>query len=112
MPAITHGIFGAAVFSFLASWDEVVLVAKALEAHPKIARVHYPGLASHPQHSLAMRQQKTGGGIVSFEAPIAAHQLMRAHGAGSELGLELEQVRSVHQPRHEDRYFVRSIQPA
>jgi len=38
-----------------------------LEAHPKVARVFYPGLPSHPQHELAMRQQKTGGGIVAFE---------------------------------------------
>ena len=30
-------------------------------------RVFYPGLPSHPQHELAMRQQKSGGGIVSFE---------------------------------------------
>ena len=42
-------------------------VAQWLEAQPNVARVHYPGLASHPQHQLAMRQQKTGGGIVSFE---------------------------------------------
>jgi O-succinylhomoserine sulfhydrylase len=42
-------------------------LAQWLEAHPKIARVFYPGLASHPQHALAMRQQKSGGGIVSFE---------------------------------------------
>ena len=32
-----------------------------------MARVFYPGLPSHPQHELAMRQQKSGGGIVSFE---------------------------------------------
>ena len=38
-----------------------------LEAHPKIARVLYPGLPSHPQHELAMRQQVNGGGIVAFE---------------------------------------------
>ena len=42
-------------------------LARWLEAHPKVARVYYPGLASHPQHALAMRQQKTGGAIVSFE---------------------------------------------
>lgn len=42
-------------------------LAQWLEQHPKVGRVFYPGLASHPQHSLAMRQQKTGGGIVSFE---------------------------------------------
>jgi O-succinylhomoserine sulfhydrylase len=38
-----------------------------LEAHPKVARVYYPGLASHPQHELARVQQKSGGAIVSFE---------------------------------------------
>jgi O-succinylhomoserine sulfhydrylase len=42
-------------------------LATWLEAHPKVTRVLYPGLASHPQHELAMRQQKTGGGIVAFE---------------------------------------------
>ncbi len=38
-----------------------------LEAHPKVARVYYPGLPSHPQFELARRQQTSGGGIVSFE---------------------------------------------
>lgn len=38
-----------------------------LEAHPKVTRVLYPGLPSHPQHTLAMQQQVTGGGIVAFE---------------------------------------------
>ena len=42
-------------------------LARWLEAQPSVARVFYPGLPSHPQHALAMRQQKTGGGIVSFE---------------------------------------------
>jgi O-succinylhomoserine sulfhydrylase len=42
-------------------------VAAWLEAHPKVARVWYPGLPSHPQHALAKRQQGSGGGIVSFE---------------------------------------------
>jgi O-succinylhomoserine sulfhydrylase len=42
-------------------------LATWLEAHPRVKRVHYPGLASHPQHALAMRQQRTGGAIVSFE---------------------------------------------
>lgn len=42
-------------------------VAHWLEAHPRVARVHYPGLASHSQHALAMSQQKTGGAIVSFD---------------------------------------------
>lgn len=42
-------------------------LAQWLEKQPGIARVLYPGLASHPQHTLALRQQKTGGGIVAFE---------------------------------------------
>jgi len=42
-------------------------LARRLEAHPGVARVFYPGLPSHPQHALALRQQKSGGAIVSFE---------------------------------------------
>ncbi|MDR2625379.1 MAG: O-succinylhomoserine sulfhydrylase [Zoogloeaceae bacterium] len=42
-------------------------LAQRLEAHAKVARVYYPGLASHPQHALAKKQQTMGGGIVSFE---------------------------------------------
>ena len=42
-------------------------LAKRLEANPKVARVFYPGLPSHPQHALAMKQQKTGGAVLAFE---------------------------------------------
>ncbi|MDD5057280.1 MAG: O-succinylhomoserine sulfhydrylase [Sideroxydans sp.] len=42
-------------------------LAQWLEQQPNVARVFYPGLPSHPQHALAMQQQKTGGGIVAFE---------------------------------------------
>lgn len=42
-------------------------LAQWLEAHPNVERVLYPGLASHPQHALAMQQQSSGGGIVAFE---------------------------------------------
>ena len=42
-------------------------LATWLEQQAGVARVYYPGLASHPQHLLAMKQQKTGGGIVTFE---------------------------------------------
>ena len=42
-------------------------LARWLEAQPQVTRVFYPGLPSHPQHALAMRQQSTGGAIVSFE---------------------------------------------
>jgi len=42
-------------------------VAEALESHPAVARVMYPGLPSHPQHALAVRQMTGFGGMVSFE---------------------------------------------
>ncbi|MEM4701151.1 MAG: PLP-dependent transferase, partial [Candidatus Bathyarchaeia archaeon] len=42
-------------------------VAKFLEKHPKVAKVYYPGLPSHPQHSLAKKQMRGFGGVVSFE---------------------------------------------
>lgn len=42
-------------------------LARWLEAHPKVARVYYPGLPSHPQFALAQRQQVSGGAIVAFE---------------------------------------------
>lgn len=41
-------------------------VAEALEAHPAVLAVHYPGLASHPGHALAAGQQDGFGGMVSF----------------------------------------------
>jgi cystathionine gamma-lyase len=40
-------------------------IAAWLEAHPKVARVHYPGLKSHPQHALARRQMHGFGGMVT-----------------------------------------------
>lgn len=40
-------------------------VAEFLESHPKIERVIYPGLKSHPQHALALQQMRGGGGMVS-----------------------------------------------
>ncbi len=42
-------------------------VAEFLETHPKIDRVWYPGLASHPEHEIAVRQMSGFGGVVSFE---------------------------------------------
>src|SRR5882672_1221681 len=42
-------------------------LARWLEGHTSVARVHYPGLASHPQHELAKRQQRAPGAVLSFE---------------------------------------------
>ncbi|MDX1375737.1 MAG: O-succinylhomoserine sulfhydrylase [Burkholderiales bacterium] len=47
--------------------ENALALARWLEAHPRVARVYYPGLESHPQHALAMRQQKAGGAVVSFD---------------------------------------------
>jgi cystathionine beta-lyase/cystathionine gamma-synthase len=43
------------------------VLAEYLAAHPKVARVHYPGLPDHPQHELARRQMKGFGGLIAFE---------------------------------------------
>jgi len=51
----------------LAQSANALELARRLEAHPAIARVFYPGLSSHPQHALAMRQQASGGAILAFE---------------------------------------------
>ena len=42
-------------------------IAQKLEGHPKINFVKYPFLKSHPQHAIAIKQMKDGGGIVCFE---------------------------------------------
>ena len=51
-----------------------IALATWLEQQPGVARVYYPGLSSHPQHALALRQQSSGGGIVSFEVRAKAGQ--------------------------------------
>ncbi len=51
----------------LAQSERALELAAWLEKHPKVARVYYPGLDSHPQRALAKRQQKAGGAIVSFD---------------------------------------------
>lgn len=42
-------------------------VARFLEGHPEVLKVKYPFLESHPQHSLAKKQMRLGGGVVTFE---------------------------------------------
>jgi O-acetylhomoserine (thiol)-lyase len=48
--------------------DSALALARWLEAHPAVARVHYPGLESHPSHAVATRVLRNGfGGVLSFE---------------------------------------------
>ena len=55
-------------------------VAQWLEQQPEVGRVYYPGLASHPQHALAMRQQsKLGGALLSFDLRGASIDAARAN---------------------------------
>ncbi len=47
--------------------DNAQILAEYLEAHPKVKRTIYPGLASHPHHALARTQMKGFGGLISFD---------------------------------------------
>jgi O-succinylhomoserine sulfhydrylase len=52
-------------------------LAQWLERHPRVRRVYYPGLASHPQFKLAQKQQRLGGAVVSFEVKGAREEAWR-----------------------------------
>jgi cystathionine gamma-synthase len=58
------------------------VLAGFLSGHPAVAKVNYPGLASHPQHDLALRQQAGFGAMLSFElkdgSPAAVAKVLRA----------------------------------
>lgn len=47
--------------------ETAMAVAKFLAKHPKVARVHYPGLASHPDHDLARKQMRDFGAMMAFD---------------------------------------------
>jgi cystathionine beta-lyase/cystathionine gamma-synthase len=47
--------------------ETALTVARFLGKHPKVARVHYPGLSSHPDHLLAKRQLKGFGAMMAFD---------------------------------------------
>jgi cystathionine gamma-lyase len=47
--------------------SSALALAQWLESQPQVARVHYPGLASHPQHELARRQMNGFGGMISID---------------------------------------------
>ncbi|MBV8806159.1 MAG: aminotransferase class I/II-fold pyridoxal phosphate-dependent enzyme [Sinobacteraceae bacterium] len=52
---------------YKAQCESAMRVAQLLAAHPAVARVHYPGLPTHPQHELAKAQMKEFGTIVTFD---------------------------------------------
>lgn len=53
-------------------------LAEWLQSHPSVARVYYPGLASHPQHALSMKQMSGGGAVLSFDVKSANPEQARA----------------------------------
>ncbi len=57
--------------------ETALRVARALEAHPRVRRVWYPGLASHPDHATAARLMRGFGGVVSFELDADLETTMR-----------------------------------
>ena len=59
--------------------DQALALAQWLQDHPTVSRVYYPGLASHPQHALAMAQQSgVGGAVLSFDVKAANPEQARA----------------------------------
>lgn len=46
--------------------QNALAIAKMLESHPKVEKCVYPGLKSHPQHAIAKKQMRQGGGMISF----------------------------------------------
>lgn len=60
-----------------ASNHNALLMARMLESHRKIERVHYPGLESSPWHHIAKSQMSGYGGVVSFEVASDLHGTMK-----------------------------------
>ena len=63
-------------------------VARFLESHPKVTRVLYPGLPSHPQHELARRQMDSFSGMMAFQVadgPATAQRMAARTGGGLEV---------------------------
>lgn len=50
-----------------AACDNAERIADYLTEHPRVERVYYPGLKTHPQHKLAGKQMRRGGGVIAFE---------------------------------------------
>ena len=57
--------------------ESALVLARWLSSQPAVVRVFYPGLASHPQYDLAMRQQSAGGAIISFELKGDSPEVMK-----------------------------------
>ena len=60
--------------------EHAAKVAEFLAEHPAVSAVHYPGLASHPQHAIAREQMRAFGGMLSFETTGGREAALRTAG--------------------------------
>lgn len=96
-------------------------LAEFLDGHPKVARVLYPGLPSHPQYELAQRQMSSGGAMIAFEVEggkEAAFALMNAlqvvdisNNLGDAKSLITHPATSTHASMEEPERLARGITP-
>ncbi len=61
--------------------DNAEYIAQLLATHPRVTRVYYPGLASHPGHEVALKQMRRFGGMLSFQVAGGREQALRVCGA-------------------------------
>jgi len=86
--------------------ENAMEIAEFLEQHPKIAAVHYPGLSSHPDHDIALRQLTGFGGMLSFEVKAdfdqtklfmdSLHKIKLATSLGGGCSLENQPITNTH----------------
>jgi O-succinylhomoserine sulfhydrylase len=78
--------------------QQALALAQWLEAQPQVARVYYPGLKSHAQHALAMKQQSgLGGAVLSFEVKANSPEQGRASTSHGRLSEAQRQVAGIQQ---------------
>jgi methionine-gamma-lyase len=77
--------------------ENALQVARYLESHPRVCRVYYPHLESHPDYTLAKRQMFTGGGMIAFELAggLQAGAALMEHVRVSTLAVSLGNVDSL-----------------
>jgi len=101
--------------------DSAAVIAAALEGHPALARVIFPGLPSHPQHALAMAQMGSGGTLVAFDlkgGKNAAFRFMNAleiikisNNLGDAKSIVTHPATTTHQRLRQDQKDVLGITP-